>query len=520
MTTLKCDNLTTFDFDADGLPDIWEQTYSLHSFDYYDRFDDPDNDHLYNWEEYNHNTNPQSNDTDTDGITDTYEVKYGLNPNFDDSLLDIDQDGMNNLYEFKMELDSSVNDSYFDYDYDGLNNLQEFQHQTNVHNADTDFDGMPDKWEIDNSLNPINPSDAFKDNDFDGFSNIDEYRLGTDPNNFFSVPLISINNFYILIILLSPIMTVIGYIEYRKNITNRFLAPDYASARKVKRAGLDSWYEFGLKETEIEKQLKRAKSLFLEGLVDQSLSLYYSIIDLLRNLGKETETAETLVRLLFIHQKLHKSNPVDFKLIKSKFPSKTNNSLISNYKKILEAYEFESNNNAGFALNLLNDVYFSNILAPEFSLMTFYSILDLSIEQTQLDKSIDFFKEIEAKLKDFRVIAEKFNIYEFVCGSNLLTARLYFYKYRLDEVTDYIDKVKDMATNEHIYYFIQKASMEVQSFNKLKDTIKSSLSLTDETTATLEKNFEKYQKQINEYAIRAKQIINQEEENYKNQKND
>ena len=52
--------------------------------------------------------------------------------------------------------------------------------------------------------------------------------------------------------------------------------------------------------------------------------------------------------------------------------------------------------------------------------------------------------------------------------------------------------------------------MVVQSFIKLKDTINSSLSLTDETTATLEKNFEKYKKQI----------INQEEENYKNQKND
>ena len=140
---------------------------------------------------------------------------------------------------------------------------------------------------------------------------------------------------------------------------------------------------------------------------------------------------------------------------------------------------------------------------------------NLSIEQTQLDKSIEFFKEIEAKSKDFRIIAEKLNMYEFVCGSNLLTTHLYFYKYRLDEATDYIGIVKDMATNEHIYYFTQKASMEVQSFNKLKDIIKSSLSLTDETTATLERNFEEYQKQINYYAIHAKQIIKQEEENYK-----
>jgi hypothetical protein len=59
--------------------------------------------------------------------------------------------------------------------------------------SDSDFDDIPDGWEIRNKLDPINPLDASFDNDNDGISNLDEYLLNTDPNNFFNVPLTRIN---------------------------------------------------------------------------------------------------------------------------------------------------------------------------------------------------------------------------------------------------------------------------------------------------------------------------------------
>lgn len=48
---------------------------------------------------------------------------------------------------------------------------------------DADGDGMDNKWEMDNGLDPLDPADATLDNDGDGQSNLEEFTMGTDPND-------------------------------------------------------------------------------------------------------------------------------------------------------------------------------------------------------------------------------------------------------------------------------------------------------------------------------------------------
>jgi len=68
-----------------------------------------------------------------------------------------------------------------DYDHDGLSNAQEEALGTLADNPDTDGDGMPDGWEVQQGLDPKTP-DAALDPDGDQVSNLLEYRLGRDPH--------------------------------------------------------------------------------------------------------------------------------------------------------------------------------------------------------------------------------------------------------------------------------------------------------------------------------------------------
>ncbi len=143
------------DTDDDGIPNYFELKFNLDPF--YDDADfDPDQDGLTNIDEFHYGTNPNLADTDGDQIPDKWEIENGISPTVADE--DKDPDG------------------------DGLTNLQEYNFQTDPQSWDTDDDGMSDKWEVMNKLNPL-VDDSKEDPDQDGLNNKEEFVYGTNPQN-------------------------------------------------------------------------------------------------------------------------------------------------------------------------------------------------------------------------------------------------------------------------------------------------------------------------------------------------
>ncbi|SVA93219.1 uncharacterized protein METZ01_LOCUS146073, partial [marine metagenome] len=210
------------DTDDDGMWDGWEVYYGFNPLDAYDStvdndedgFDSNHNGTIEEEEEHNNileftaDTHPFFADTDSDGMPDGWEWKYGLDPlNPLDAGFDSDNDRLINRHEYNntaagsyIEVDNITTTlpGNNDTDADGLLDGEEIlDYLTDPTSADTDGDGMPDGWEVKYGLDPLDSIDALQDNDNDGFDadwnnnltddetfhNLAEYLNGTDPTN-------------------------------------------------------------------------------------------------------------------------------------------------------------------------------------------------------------------------------------------------------------------------------------------------------------------------------------------------
>ncbi len=72
------------------------------------------------------------------------------------------------------DCDGQVDEGFADTDVDGI---------ADCIDPNDDNDGMPDLWEIQYGLDPLNPADAGYNNDGDSLTNLEEYNRGTDPTD-------------------------------------------------------------------------------------------------------------------------------------------------------------------------------------------------------------------------------------------------------------------------------------------------------------------------------------------------
>jgi len=177
------------DTDGDGMLDGWEIFFKLFPLSDIDAKKDNDGDGLLNSWEFLNGTNPSNNDTDSDGLDDHVEL---TSYNTDPLLRDTDEDGMPDGWEVQYSLDPlEPNDAYLDGDNDELANWREFYHTTDPFLHDSDGDGMPDGWEVENGWDPYNGTmeidptypDGDEDPDRDILSNLEEFKRFTDPLN-------------------------------------------------------------------------------------------------------------------------------------------------------------------------------------------------------------------------------------------------------------------------------------------------------------------------------------------------
>lgn len=192
------------DSDSDGMPDAWELANGL-STNVNDAAGNDDGDPLSNLEEYNADTDPQVHDalrppavasaaitvdsgaywngwvadTDSDGMPDWWEARYGLNPATNDATGNLDGDDLTNAAEYEQgysPIEAGTGMEVFWASAGWVLDTVQLP-------PDSDGDGMRDWWEALHGLN-ISSNDASGNLDSDFLSNLEEYNAGTDPRGF------------------------------------------------------------------------------------------------------------------------------------------------------------------------------------------------------------------------------------------------------------------------------------------------------------------------------------------------
>ena len=178
------------DMNTDGVVDTGET-------DFCDS--DSDDDTLLDGEEVlTYNTNPNNNDTDSDGLNDSIEAVtvgclFALTPDTDgDGLCDGNTSVMDGATLIcsageDLDLDGVVDPEESDFcntdtDADTLDDGTEvLTYGTDPTKTDTDDDTMPDQWEVTQICLDATVNDASSDSDSDTLTNLTEYGLDSNP---------------------------------------------------------------------------------------------------------------------------------------------------------------------------------------------------------------------------------------------------------------------------------------------------------------------------------------------------
>lgn len=164
------------DANGDGIPDRWEldQLWQfLGKPAYFNASQaqlnalqgdlDMDQDDVELAAEYEYGTSDATWDTDSDGISDWWEIHKDLNPtDSSDAVADSDGDGFTNLQEYQW----SHAPRYLDLEMG--------------RNDDVDVDGLPDAWEV-QVFGDLRAQIGTGDPDHDGVTNLDEFLANTSP---------------------------------------------------------------------------------------------------------------------------------------------------------------------------------------------------------------------------------------------------------------------------------------------------------------------------------------------------
>ncbi|MFX0053237.1 MAG: hypothetical protein ACFE8U_18325, partial [Candidatus Hermodarchaeota archaeon] len=445
------------DFDFDGITDSWEREYRLDPTNFWDKFDDTDSDGLMNSIEFFINTNPKSNDSDGDKMPDGWEFLMRLDPLIDDSALDADDDGMPNI------------------------------------------------WEYTYGLNPRDKSDAFIDSDGDWVENLEECKADTDPTNFWSFPLFSysaVHDFLLKSIIVIAIGSFILLYVIRINreaIKRKLEAPDYKTAKKIQRIGFSSHADFLRAGAHARSLVDLGKTSYFQGDYKSAVQQF----ELARLVSERLEDRRLNAEVLFLSvwiQKKRKSFK-DLDLIIKQFPSPPfKDPVVKIYSIMLEAIKAEADNNWNLAEIAWKDALDSKEVASNILNICKGALIEIAVKKWLNNPTEVIPEELLVQIDEWQELCQNNQDYDNLCSLYLLRARIAVTLFKLNEVEEWLTLCTQTADESNLKIYKDFVVKETEQFSRHKQRVTSILQTEKVLTPEMQMDI------IADYVKRVRQI--------------
>ncbi|MFW9777834.1 MAG: hypothetical protein ACFFE8_03190 [Candidatus Heimdallarchaeota archaeon] len=438
------------DFDNDGMPDHWELSVGLDHGNFWDKFLDTDGDGLINSLEYFLNSSVTVNDSDLDNMPDGWEYLGGLNPLEDDAALDSDHDGITNLYEFQTGLNPRVNDAA----------------------GDKDEDGMPNLWEFQNGLNAANKNDSFWDSDGDWVNNLQEYLGGSDPNDFWSVPLLSNSAIHISLIFLILVFCLCTGVIIRYHLHRRLIqeldAPNYKIAKQIHKSGLKDYLTYMQAVTNAEGELLKASKMYMNGDFTAAISQFRSVLSAVQRFDRPVLQAEVIFRLCQIYKDLGELSSLTSML--RLFPQFSKDSRIQAFSDMIEALKAETTKDWLQASKAWQTALSKN---PD---LKYYKLCRGNLVVLQgkqwLNNPTDPIPEnLISQLDNWIDVHQSDKRYDKLCELYLLRTHIALASFELDKAEDWVERCLNLAEQEQLLFYLKLANKELNRYKQYKQRI-------------------------------------------------
>ena len=445
------------DVDSDSMLDTWELNHNLNQMDFWDQFQDNDYDLLINSMEYFLGTDPFNADFDNDSILDGWEYLMEIDIFTDNSNSDNDGDSIPDLYEYQHGLNARLNDA----------------------GDDKDGDLMPNLWEYNYQLLASVSDDAHDDPDDDWIINVNEFQGKSNPRNFWSVPLFSFSFLHFLacifLILTWVVIGVTYYIYTQKALIKSLGAPNYITARKIKRSNYPNYTIYVQAETEAVELIESAHRCYLQGETTKAIQQYYQTLIISERLQKSTWAAEIvfqICRIMKIKGELTPSSEILYHI-----PGQIKGDpLILTYQHMVKALVFEAQKDWSRAkdrwITAKRVIESSEVLSENKFLVTCKGAeIEVEIQQWLNNPSGTIPEELNNRIDIWMLECEELCYYENLCSLLLLRARMALAAYQFDEALSWLDKGKEIASEINYKLFHDLINEERKRVQRHKQRI-------------------------------------------------